>query len=95
MLCAEGSGPGHRQFGQAVVGLQPLHQQLDAGFFMAHMGIQAAQFRQGFTAAFQAQAGFEIFPGLAPQFVAQAQAAQCQQQFRIVRAVFQPLFGND
>ncbi len=59
------------------------------------MSVQTAEFGQGFPVATQPQAGFKVFPGLAPEFISQADPSQGQQQLGVIGAILQPLLCED
>ena len=55
---------------------------------------QPAQLCTGLGTFPQLETGLEVVPGLAPQLIAQRQAAQAQQQYGVVGPLRQPLLGN-
>lgn len=71
---------------------QALLEQLVAALDLAELRQQASQLGAGLGTALEAQAGLQVFPGLAPELVDQAQAPQGQQQAGIVRMFLEPTF---
>src|SRR5690606_34018580 len=77
----------------AIEQTQSLQEQPVAALRLAQLGKQPRQLGAGFRPMFHAQAGLQIIAGLAPQLVAQTQAAQRQQQLGVLGMRLEPRLG--